>query len=449
MRRALVVSLSIAAAGTPLLAQDRATGTVAGFVVDSIQRQPLSNAFILIEGSGRSGSSDSAGTFVITNVPAGTYRAVLMHDVLDALRLSVRTGALTVTAGDTLRLYLGTPSSATILRTKCGADRAASDSSGLFGIVTDPWGAPAGGSTVLLRWRQITVSRTTGVHEGEQFRAAVTAPDGSFQICGLPDDLAAEARVAMGPDTSGTIPVRIPMAEFAVIALGLPEPATDSRRGSAVVRGRVTDAAGRPLPGAHVEVGTTGSVSDTSGQFVIRGLAAGSQTLTVRRLGYEMREYALVLRSGEEIDVEVVMPDYVPLLEEVVVRVRRDAALERVGFATRERAGSGFYVRPEEIDRRHVSRMSDYLTGAPMLMVSGSGSNRRVTGRRRGSGTGCVAYAIDGRPTTGPADEIVNPQEIGAIEVYPRGLAPAFFLGINTCEVVLIWTRAYLGLSER
>ena len=82
-----------------------------------------------------------------------------------------------------------------------------------------------------------------------------------------------------------------------------------------------------------------------------------------------------------------------------------------------------------------------------MLHVTGGGSNRRVTGRR-GSASGCVAYAIDRERWSGPPpDETLNPSEIGAIEVYPRGLAPALFLGINNCEVVLIWTRRYLGLN--
>lgn len=433
--------------------------------MDSIGGGPLSNAFVVLEGSSLSAASDASGRFVIGDVPPGRYRAVLLHDVLDFLRVSVRTADFTVAGGDTLHLVLSVPSPTTVVRSRCQQQMAGPDSAALFGVVSDAYGAPGGNATVLLSWRQVTVSPDQGLHENDQHRAAVTLPDGTFAICGLPDDLAAQAKVAMGPDTSGTVPVRIALTGLGVTELVLPAPdhdvgdgasrgvpvrdASTSPRPGVVVTGRVLNRGGGPVAGASAWLGDPVDVvsTDSAGRFTLVERPIGSQTLTVRRVGYEITEVPLALRPGEPIELEIVMDDFVPLLEEVVVRASRDAALERVGFGQRARIGGGFYVRPEELTQRRAARLSDYLVGAPMLNVTGSGSNRRVTGRRQGTQSGCVTYAIDGQRWTGPhPDEHLNPDEVAAIEVYPRGLAPALFLGIDSCEVVVIWTRTRLGL---
>jgi hypothetical protein len=441
-------------------------GTISGIALDSITGGPLPNAFVVLDGASRHAVSDSRGRFLIADVPPGRYRAVLLHEVLDYLRLSVRTSDIAVPAGDTLHLVLSVPSPATIIRTRCPERTIGADSAALFGIVTDLQGRPAENATVLLNWRQITVSREQGIGENEQHRASVTLPDGSFVICDLPGDLAAQARVAKGGDSSGTVTVRIAPAGLGIAELVLPAMAdtpgaaaaydaaalddSPSARGAdAVVTGRVLSSRGEPVPAASAWVGDPTDVvgTDSSGRFTLVARPVGSQTLTVRRVGYELREIPVVLRPGEQLELEIVMDDFVRLLDEVVVRATRDAALERVGFASRARVGGGFYVHPAELAQRGAARISDYLVGAPMLNVSGSGSNRRVTGRRQGTRSGCVSYAIDGQQWTGPhPDEHLNPDEVAAIEVYPRGLAPALFLGIDSCEVVVIWTKARLGL---
>jgi hypothetical protein len=447
MRRAVVAAVIAVQAvpGALVSAQSAATGTVRGFVVDSIRGVPLANAFVALEGAGLGAATDSTGNFLITGVPAGTYRAALLHQKLDLLRMAVRTAEVTVSARDTLRLFLAIPSAMTVLRQRCGDSRAVADSSALFGVVTDADGVPAEGATVLLNWRELVVSRDAGVQEHERFRAAAVLPDGGFHICGLPDDLLADARVTRGADTSSTVPVRIPLTGLTTVELALP-----GGEREAVVRGRVLSRRGAPVAGVQLTLGdaVVTATTDSSGAFAFTAQPSGSQTLTARRIGYEMRELPLTVRRGETISLEVVLDEFVPLLEEVVVRARRDAALERVGFGLRARAGGGLHLTPAELERRSASRVSDYLVDAPMLRVTGSGSNRRVTGRRD-QGGGCVAYVVDGRQWTGPhPDETFNPNEVAAIEVYSRGLAPALFLGVGSCEVVMIWTKRHLGLDR-
>jgi hypothetical protein len=440
-------------------------GTIVGIAVDSLTGGPLRNAFVALDGSPRGAVSDSLGRFVISEVPPGRYRAVLLHEVLDYLRLSVRTVDINVQPHDTLHLVLSVPSASTVVRSRCPERTGSADSGALFGVVTDVRGRPAENATILLNWRQITVSREQGIGENEQHRAAVTLRDGSFAVCELPGDLAAQARVARDNDTSGVVTVRIEPSGLGIVELVLPateqdlQPATapdaagdgspSAPLPDAVVTGRVLSSRGDPVSAASVWLGDPANVvvTDGAGRFRLVERPIGSQTLTVRRVGYELREISLVLRPGESLELDIAVQDFVPLLDEVVVRATMDAALERVGFGQRARMGGGFYVHPAELEQRRASRMSDYLAAAPMLNVTGSGSNRRVTGRRQDTRSGCVTYVIDGQRWTGPhPDEHLNPEEIAAIEVYPRGLAPALFLGIDSCEVVLIWTKTRLGL---
>ncbi|HUF65711.1 MAG TPA: carboxypeptidase regulatory-like domain-containing protein [Gemmatimonadaceae bacterium] len=466
-RRAITWAICCVAVSAPgeLRAQVPA-GTIYGIAVDSITGGPLRSAYVVLEGSAHNAVSDSLGRFVIPDVPPGRYRAVLLHELLDYLRLSVRTSDIVVPAGDTLHLVLSIPSPATVVRSRCPVRAGDADSAALFGVVTDVGGRQVHNATVLLNWRQITVSRDQGIGENEQHRASVTLPGGSFAICELPGDLVAQARVAAGADTSGVVTVRIAPSGLGIAELVLPATGRDPEQGAArdagandgstsappadaVVTGRVVNSRGEPVAAASTWLGDPTHVvaSDVSGRFTFATRPVGSQTLTVRRVGYELREIPLVLRPGETMELDIVMDDFVPLLDEVVVRATTDAALERVGFAPRARVGGGFYVHPGELERRGASRISDYLAGAPMLSVTGSGSNRRVTGRRQDTRTGCVTYAIDGQRWTGPPpDEHLNPEEIAAIEVYPRGLAPALFLGIDSCEVIIIWTKTRLGL---
>lgn len=453
--------------------QDRASyGVISGIAADSLGGGALSNAFLVVEGTSSTATSDSVGGFLIDSVLPGRHRVVLFHHLLDVIRFSVRTEEMVVTAGDTIRLILATPSPETVVARMCGTANP-DDPAGLAGIVTDAHGKPVGEATVMLAWTQIRVGRDIGVRQVAQRRAGTTFPDGTFRICGLPTDLAADTRVAYGTDTSGTIPVRLESAVLAIVEIALPGDdvevvadapiVTDSlggtpvdsrgvaRRGSALVRGRIANRGGTGIPGARVWItGAVGAaLTDSSGAFVLAEQPSGSQTLLVRRIGYEMRELPLILRPREPLDLHIALDDYVPLLPEVVVRATRDFALDRVGFVSRERVGAGFYVRPEEIERRNASRVSDYLQNAPMLHVAGTGSGRHITGKQRGFEVGgCVVYAIDGQRWTGPAvDDFLNPQEIAAIEVYSRGQTPALFLGVDQCESVLIWTKNHLGLK--
>src|SRR6267154_2781660 len=64
-----------------------------------------------------------------------------------------------------------------------------------------------------------------------------------------------------------------------------------------VVRGRIADAAGAPLPRAIVSAEGSGlhATSDDQGRYEIRGLSSGAYLLRVRLLGYQPRTARVVV----------------------------------------------------------------------------------------------------------------------------------------------------------
>src|SRR5438105_15673486 len=99
---AAVASFSLAS-GRPVWAQDPVPSKPAtspagftilqGYVIDSIHNQPLVNATVTIEGTGRAGKTTVDGRYRIDSIPAGSHRVILTHPLLDTLGVfSLRAG---------------------------------------------------------------------------------------------------------------------------------------------------------------------------------------------------------------------------------------------------------------------------------------------------------------------------------------------------------------------
>ena len=67
------------------------------------------------------------------------------------------------------------------------------------------------------------------------------------------------------------------------------------------VRGTVVDVDSKyPLPGAVVRVGDQTVQTDENGQFTLRNVPIGRQTVVVNMFGYESRNQAIELNSAKE-----------------------------------------------------------------------------------------------------------------------------------------------------
>jgi hypothetical protein len=450
----------------------QSTSTAIGAIIDSLYGGRLRGALVAVDGSARAATTDSVGRFTIDSIPVGSYRLVVMHPLLDTLGIGMVTPTINFTAGDTAVLLLGTPSVSTVVRLKCGAGPLRGGPSVVLGLLTDTdTGQPVPDATVVLAWSEVLATREAGVRRLSSQRVAKTEANGTFRICGVPGSLTGEMFAWRGPDTTGVIPVVLEGAPLALRALVLPSkadevvadtsvlPATDRvssgrgatvRRGRAVVRGRVTTVIGTAIAGARVSVhGASGAaLTNERGEFALVAQPSGTQTVAVRRLGYEPAEFPLELSPAQPREVTVELSEFVPVLETVVVQANRDAALARVGFSDRQRAGLGRFLTLEEIERRRALRLVDLLANVAQLRaVNTSGGGRTLVGRMRGGNYGCVQYFVDGMPWLGedsPSD-FMNPEEVGAIEVYSETTTPAEFRrGMESCATVVIWTRLKL-----
>lgn len=414
-----------------------------GVILDSLHGGFANGASLIVTGTRRFAFADSLGRFRIDSIPAGDHQIELFHLTLDTLGVRVLTPPVAFAGDSTVYLALAIPSAATIVRAKCSG--LGGDTGALIGVVLNADSEePVAGAEVRVWWIELTVGAKFGVRYQPYDRTAPSDENGRYKLCGLPPELSANISATRGSDSTATLPIAYGAPGLGMATLFLPIsdtgatgiiPGTSAGRG-AEVRGVVVDSAGAALAGARV--GLAGSlaatVTDSTGAFVLGGQRSGTQSLVVRKLGYQPAEVILNLTRRAPREVTVRLGAFVPVLEAVLVQARRDFALERVGFAARQRSGMGRYMTQEALDRRHAIEVSDFLRHLPPPRASGFGG-------------ACTTYWVDGsRWRLGTPDEFMSPQEVAAIEVYSGAFVPAEFQSIEgSCRVVVIWTKWKLG----
>lgn len=426
--------------------------------MDSIRGGYLQGAVVFIGGTTLSAVTNSAGRFRIDNVPAGTRVIEVQHPLLDTLAISLVTKPQTFVPGDSVRVILSTPSARTVIEGTCSASDRALGSAVVVGTVLDAGSdKPAAGASVTVAWTDYQILKKS-ILNAPQRRVATVAADGSYRICGLPDDLVAGVVASRGADTTAVVNVnfapliavasfRLPPAKkpadavapspAGVVSTGTTASSSAGAASPATLTGKVVDGSGKPLPNARVAVEADAAVAITSadGSFRLHGLRPGTRALSVRRLGHRPVELAVELTAGATANQTVALTKEVRVLNTVQVRALRELGLDRVGFTERQRNSGGTFIGVKEIEIRNSPRLNDLL--------------RPVQSLRR---PGCVRYFVDGRLWSATAgsnpDEYLSGSEIGAVEVYSSLFAPAEFQSFSSgrpCKIVAVWTRWKLG----
>jgi hypothetical protein len=431
-------------------------------LTDSVGSGALHNAFVVVQGTNRTGTVDDIGRADIDSIPNGAHSLEIFHPWLDSVGIRLTVPSTRFRGGDTVHLSVAIPSPVAIARMKCPALHSA-DEGALIGFVTESDGMqPVPAAHVVVLWTETEIGKAVGVRATRLQRTADAGPDGRFIVCNLPAEFSGQIFATTGARTTNSIPIAFTQTHLAIQSVAFSDNSdaqlsvsaenggrNTGRVGSATVKGTVRDRGGKPIRGAAV--GITGALnstrSDSSGVFTLNNAPSGSQTLQIRKLGFEAVERSLILPPNQVREVAVVMESFTPILSTVIVKATRDAALEKIGFTKRKNTGFGYYVAPEEIDRMNPLRVSDFLRGIPSLSVTYESNRARVTGRSAGLTTVCVTYVVDGMPVTGEIDEVLQPQEVGAIEAYTSTRAPNDIPGafsMQNCQVVVIWTKMRL-----
>jgi hypothetical protein len=438
-------------------------GTVFGIAVDSVRGGVLPGAIVSIRGTTRSAFTDSLGRFAIDNVAPGEIRLELVHPFLDTLGISVVSAPATLVAGQNLRAVVSIPSQQSIVAAKCtGADVTSGPGAVVGNVFNADSDQPTAGARVMLVWVDYVLEGKALAKVPRQ-RVTVTAPDGSFRICGLPEELAANLNVQSGATQTPEVGLNLsPRLAVATVFLPSLDSATARastgavprlpEKGSITLTGRVLNAGGAPLPNARVSLDETDAVavSAADGRFTLTGLPSGTRILTVRAIGFEPVETAVPLRTKATGELTVRMTRFALSLDTVRVTALRDIAMQRIGFDERQKHGNGKFFDPEEILRRNPLRLNNLLETLPGLRYTSSNAmgGKRTLSASRGRP---LTYVVDGKVWRGGDDGPdfwISSNEIGAVEYYGQGYVPPefFAMGVGS-PLVVIWTKWYLRLK--
>lgn len=392
--------------------------------------------------------------------------------MLDTLGISLRSPIETYRPGTSLVAELATPAPETLIGLVCAPAWRTRGPAALMGRVREAdSGIPAAGAKVSLVWYELDV--TSGVRRAPRVREATVGVDGTYRICGLPTQIEGKLQVIRSPLTSGDININfgddllflrsMTIASASAVASVAPGSHPDSvrsamsqlgQRGTARLTGKVLNHAGKPLPGARVQLDGTTRVASTraTGDFFLDSLPSGTQTVSIRLLGYAPVEEAVDLSSRGPQNVTIRMSDFVPVLETVRVTATRERALDAVGFTRRKRSGSGHYLDGDAINTNALN-FSDAMRIVPGLRTVPVGGRQMIVSSR--GVNGCVQVWVDGNNwqqlEPGDIDDFVKPHELAAVEVYSPATTPVEFQGArgSSCSTIVAWTIRRLDRSKR
>jgi len=455
-----------------------------GVVGDSIHGGPLVGAVVTIVGTDRKGTSDSSGRFRIDSVPPGSYKLTMSHPLLDSLGVAIATNEVAFPPGRYALLALATPSPTTIVNTFCPPEKRISGPGAVLGRVSDAdTDVPSTGAKVSLAWSQMLVGKDVGVHQILRQRESIVDAGGTYRICGIPVGTKAAVRATYNglatadvpvnfsdgiiqlvtlhtakPDTAPPPPVidTLPsaVAVTPTAAPAAPKPAVVGlRTGHAMLQGHVVNAADKPLAGVDVSVfgAASKTVTDSSGNFFLRNLPSGTQTLVVRKLAFAPMTQPVDLSTRTTSAAHVIMQVAPPSLPTVKIEATGAAkGLAQVGYDRRKKMGLGKFLDREQIESRIPTYMTDIFTTMPGIRVDYSSGQPVLTGTRGTTGNGCVNYVIDGTPyseaTPGDINDFMHPNEVEAVEVYSDVDTPAEYAKPGTsCTTVIVWTKTRTG----
>jgi hypothetical protein len=251
--------------------------------------------------------------------------------------------------------------------------------------------------------------------------------------------------------------------------------------------GHVTQSDTAPIGQAVVVLsGTRDSVlTPADGSFAFHDATAGAHLLTIRRVGFRLERFAITLTSGEQRDVTILLDRAIPVLPTVRTTAEQvHVAYHAIGLDQRMQVGVGQFLTYDQIVARQAKDFSQLLSGMRGIRMWHENHSFGTTVEgTRGAGS-CVSYEVDGVPQLQLMDQtaslgvpqsiqpespdnLFDPSEIGAIEVYSSAARPAGFGGPierpngssgdaapkidmngQQCVLVVIWTRARLGITD-
>jgi hypothetical protein len=215
-----------------------------------------------------------------------------------------------------------------------------------------------------------------------------------------------------------------------------------------VIDGVVTDTNLVALGSATVSILGSGVHVSTgdNGRFRIVGLPSGNYILAVHRIGYVPVAVAMAMRDADTLRPSLALRRVVTALDTMIVAAR--AITRRLSeFEDRRRAGIGYFITADDIERRNAVYVADIIRTVPSVAIE----ERREMFKQVAISTrdGCrFNVYVDGMPLNGErgGTNLMNlppPKEFAGIEVYsgPATIPLQYKMGVGNCGVILFWTK--------
>ena len=434
------------------------TGSIIGAVVDSLDAGMLDGAVVSVMGMPtRHATTTAAGMFRIDSVPPGKHVLQLAHPILDSLGIQVHSDTIDITEGRVQTVEMGIPSAHTVTAMVCTPAKLRFGPAVILGRVIDAGTqGPAAGAEVSVAWKETVVNTVVGVQIGPRVRKAKVEPDGTYRICGVPSTFSGTLQANRGSAQTAEVPIELTDQTLSMATLFLPPEvsAADTGAGAvatskvprAVITGKVTNAGGVAVPGARVSVQGSPSSASTGddGRFTLTGVLPGTQSVLVRRVGYEPVEQPLNVTTGPPNQLTVRLGAFKPTLSTVAVEAKADP-LKDTGFERRRKMGMGRYLDYDQIKAAQPTFTSDILRRLPGIRILGVGTNATVSTMRP---NGCVQVVIDGNNVSvgggQSIDQLIGAQDVVAVEFYNPVDVPLELSATTNggCSLVAIWTKA-------
>lgn len=364
----------------------------------------------------------------------------------------------------------------------CDADSLARAGEGwLAGTATDARGRSAANVTVRVAWHRAERTASRLLFREEWLETA-TDGEGRYALCGVPAGVALRLTAVQRDVPRLRDRLSVPAGEGTVRELRLAERALLLPPGTpGAARGRVTDAAGRPLAGAQLALFSPARrvTTDSLGRFEVDALAAGAQDLFVRRLGFAPALVSVVVSAGDTATLEVALEPAAQRLEAVTVEATV-GTLNIRGFERRRdaRLGGGIFLDQAYLEARQSSPLVNILRGAGRMTIQESQATGEVHAYGRGGSltpaegelpAGAMMsdtlpfnqrllrgdvmllercpmiLVVDGTVLVAgtPLNALPPTRDIAAIEVYTSSVTvpPQFAFANPKCGVIVVWTR--------
>jgi hypothetical protein len=226
----------------------------------------------------------------------------------------------------------------------------------------------------------------------------------------------------------------------------------------------LTDSTEIPIPGATVviEALKLSAISDSLGQFILRGVSAGVHTVVARKLGFTPIATRVVFANGAELEADLLLsPNSAQTLTEVIVETKRPVTGKMAEFEERRLAGHGKFLTQEDLDKRAASVLSNTLKQLPGVEMTRIGSQYFVSAGRMSQPGGAlmrttnvpcpVAIVLDGTFLYGAGDDRepkfpidqINQSMLAGIEYYtgPATIPVKYNATRHTCGLLVLWTK--------